>query len=117
MGRGGLGPRRPLSRIKRFRALRSGSDDGVVMCKPNYPQSLDVLATPEQALNGSGETLMSARLLMQRLAIGRTKFYHDLQTGVLPQPSIRLGARSPRWLWSDVVQHLKCQQGRGGAHD
>jgi len=80
-------------------------------------QTPDMFMMRGQLPSFSAVTLMSADALMEQLTIRRIKLYVGLQASLMPQPSIRLGARSPRWLWTDVVQHLKCQQGRGGGHD
>lgn len=67
------------------------------------PQEANTLAT-------TPDKIVNAAFIRNELGIGRTKFYEGIKTGALPPPSFRVGTKTPRWFWSDVVEHLIRQQ-------
>lgn len=67
------------------------------------PEKANTLATTQNQI-------VDAEFIRTTLGIGRTKFYEDLKTGILPPPNFRVGPKKPRWFWSDVVGHLTRQQ-------
>jgi len=69
-------------------------------------------ATAPKTSKATHHEFVDANFIRHQLGIGRTKFYDDLKTGRLPPPRIRLGPRSPRWLWADVVEYLLRQNNR-----
>lgn len=53
--------------------------------------------------------IVDAAFIRSNLKIGRTQFYDCLKTGALPPPSFRVGTKTPRWFWSEVIDHLTRQ--------
>jgi len=51
-------------------------------------------------------TVLDLRDLRSVLRLGHTTVYAWMANGKLPQPSFRLGEKSPRWIWADVEKHI-----------
>jgi predicted DNA-binding transcriptional regulator AlpA len=59
------------------------------------------------------ERLLSRAELADRLSVSQRAIGSMLARGELPQPLIRTsGNGMVRWLWTDVLHHLKGRQGR-----
>jgi predicted DNA-binding transcriptional regulator AlpA len=63
-------------------------------------------AQEANSLAATQNQIVDGEFIRTALGIGRTKFYEDLKTGILPPPNFRVGPKKPRWFWSDVITHL-----------
>ncbi len=54
-------------------------------------------------------TVLDLKDLKSVLRLGHSTIYQWMANGKLPQPSFRLGEKSPRWIWADVEKHIRAQ--------